>query len=102
MADNDDLFTILRKYGLRKSLAQAIADAERVGKSGGAQVESLARDTIEELSKASDAIRARVLDGGTRSTAAKKAATTRKRDAAKRSEAAKRAAATRKARAKSS
>jgi hypothetical protein len=101
MADKDDLFTILRKHGLRKSLAQAIADAERVGKTGGAQVESLAREAIKDLGEASDAIRARVLDGGTRSTAAKKAADTRKRDAAKRSEAAKKAAATRKARATS-
>ncbi len=47
----DDLFTMLRTHGLRKSVAQAIADAERVGKSGGAQVEPLARDTIEELGR---------------------------------------------------
>jgi hypothetical protein len=101
MAQRDDLFTTLRDHGLRKSLAQAIADAERAGKGGGAKTEAVARAAIDDLGKAVDAIRARVLDGGTRSEAATKAAATRKREAAKRSEAAKRAAATRRARAKS-
>jgi len=73
--------------------------AERAGKSGGAKTEALARAAIEDLGKATEAIRARVLGGGARSTAAKKAADTRQRDAAKRSAAAKKAAATRKARA---
>jgi hypothetical protein len=99
MAGDDDLFTTLRKRGLRKSVAQAIADAERMGKDGGAKAEALARSTLDDLNKAAETIRARVLDGGSRSTAASKAAATRKRDAAKRSEAAKRGAATRKARA---
>jgi hypothetical protein len=100
MAKNDDLFTVLRKQGLRKSVAKAIADAEGAGKKGGGKAEALARDAIKDLNKAGDAIRARVLDDGKRSKAGKKAAATRKRDAAKRSDAAKRAARTRKARAK--
>lgn len=99
MAKSDDLFTTLREHGVRKSLAQAIAEAERAGKSGGAKTEALARAAIDDLAQAADAIRARVLDGGARSTAAKKAADTRQRDAAKRSAAAKKAAATRRARA---
>ena len=100
MAKNDDLFTTLRKQGLRKSVAKAIADAEGAGKKGGGKAEALARDAIKDLNKAGDAMRVRVLDGGKRSTAGKKAASTRKRNAAKRSAAAKRGAATRKARAK--
>ncbi len=101
MAKNDDLFTTLRKRGLRKNVAKAIADAEGAGKKGAGKAEAVARDTLKDLNKAGDAIRARVLDGGKRSQAGKKAAATRKRDAAKRSAAAKRGAATRKARAKS-
>jgi hypothetical protein len=101
MAKTEDLFTTLRECGLRKSVARAIADAEAAGKQGGAKAEALARDVINDLNKAGDAIRARVLDGGKSSQAAQKAAATRKRQAAKRSAAAKRGAATRKARAKS-
>jgi len=96
MAKNDDLFKTLRKQGLRKSVAKAVADAEGAGKKGSGKAEALARNAIKDLNKAGDAIRARVLDGGKRSKAAKKAAATRKRDAAKRSAAAKRGAATRK------
>jgi hypothetical protein len=123
MAKNDDLFTTLRQRGLRKSVAKAIADAEGAGKKGTGKAEAVARDALKDLAEAGDAIRARVLDGGkrsqagkkaaatrtqasktaaaTRSQAGKKAAATRKREATKRSEAAKRGAATRKARAKS-
>jgi hypothetical protein len=101
MAKNDDLFTTLRRRGLRKSVAKAIADAEGAGKESGGKAEALARDALKDLNKAGDTIRARVLDDGTRSKAGKKAAATRKRQAAKRSAAAKRGAATRKARAKS-
>jgi hypothetical protein len=36
MAKNDDLFTTLRRHGLRKSVAKAVADAEGAGKKGGA------------------------------------------------------------------
>jgi hypothetical protein len=103
MANDDDLFTTLRQRGLRKSVARAIADAEGAGKAGGAKAEAAARGILEDLDKAGEAIRARVLnggDGGTRSRAGQKAAATRKRDAAKRSAAAKRGAATRKSRAK--
>jgi hypothetical protein len=91
-----DLFTTLRKRGLRKRVARAVAGAEH----GGKKSDAIARDVLADLSKASDAIRARVTDGGARSRAGKKAAATRKRNAGKRSAAAKRAARTRKARSK--
>jgi hypothetical protein len=100
MAKNDDLFTTLRRHGLRKSVAKAISQAEGAGKKGGRNAETRARDAIKELDKAGDAIRSRVLGDQKRSAAAKKGASTRKREAAKRSAAAKRGAATRKARAK--
>jgi diacylglycerol kinase family enzyme len=77
MAKPDDLFTTLRKRGLRKSAARAVAKAEGGGKKSGA----VARDVLADLEKAT--------------------AATRKRETAKRSDAAKRAARTRKARAKS-
>jgi hypothetical protein len=100
MAKNDDLFTTLRKHGLRKSVANAIAGAEGAGKTGGRKAEARAREAIKELDKAGDAIRTRILGDPKRSAAGKKAAATRKRAAAKRSAAAKRGAATRKSRAK--
>jgi hypothetical protein len=99
MAKNDDLFTTLRKQGLRKSVAKAIAEAEGAGKKGSGKAQSLGRDAIKDLNEAADAIRARVVDSGTRNQAGQKAAATRKRNAAQRSAAAKRGAATRKARA---
>jgi hypothetical protein len=97
MAKPDDLFTTLRKRGLRKSAARAVAKAEGGGKKSGA----VARDVLADLEKASTAIRKHVTERDTRRRAARKAAATRKREAAKRSDAAKRAARTRKARAKS-
>ena len=95
---NDDLFSTLRKRGLRKSVAQAIADAHGGGRKGAGRAEGLARDVLKDLRAAGDTIRDRVLDSGaaSRSDAAKKAARTRKRNAAKRSAAAKKGAATRK------
>jgi hypothetical protein len=96
MAKSGDLFTTLRKRGLRKSVARAVVEAESGGKKGRA----VAREVLADLGNASDAIRARVADGDTRRRAGKKAAATRKRNAAKRSAAAKRGAQTRKARAK--
>ena len=101
MAKTDDLFTTLRKRGLRKRVAKAIADAESGGKKRGARAEAKAREALADLTKAGETIRARVLHDGKRSKAAKKAAATRKRNAAKRSAAAKRAAATRRSRARS-
>jgi hypothetical protein len=94
MAKSDDLFKTLRKRGLRKSVARAVADAEGGGKKAGA----LAREVLADLDKAGDAIRTRVTNRDIRQRAGKKAATTRKRNATKRSEAAKRGAKTRKAR----
>jgi hypothetical protein len=100
MAKSNDLFATLRKRGLRKSAARAIADAERGGKKSAARTQAKAREVLADLNKAGDTIRSRVLGGGTRSKAAKKGAATRKRNVAKRRTAAKRAAATRKARAR--
>ena len=92
-----DLFKTLRKHGLRKSTARAVAEAE----GGGKKSSAVAHDVLRDLDKATDAIRDRVTNRDSRKRAARKAATTRKRDAAKRSDAAKRAARTRKAKAKS-
>jgi hypothetical protein len=94
MAKSDNLFKTLRKRGLRKSVARAVADAERGGKKSAA----VARDVLVDLDKASDAIRDRVTNRDARQRGAKKAAATRKRNAVKRSDSAKRAARTRKAR----
>jgi hypothetical protein len=100
MAKNDDLFTTLRKQGLRKSVAKAIAEAEGAGRRGSGKAQALGRDAIKDLNEAAEAIRARVVDAGTRSTAGQKAAATRKRNAATRSAAAKQGATARKAPAK--
>jgi hypothetical protein len=97
MAKSDDLFKTLRKRGLRKSAARAVADAEGGGKKSAA----VAREVLADLDEASDTIRDRVTNRDARKRGARKAATTRKRQAAKRSDAAKRAATTRKARARS-
>jgi hypothetical protein len=97
MAKSDDLFKTLRKRGLRKSAARAVADAEGGGKKSAA----VAREVLADLDKASDAIRDRVTNRDARKRGARKAATTRERQAAKRSDAAKRGATTRKARARS-
>jgi hypothetical protein len=92
-----DLFKTLRKHGVRKRVARAIADAER----GGKGAEAAARDALADLTRASEAIRSRVTEPAARSRAGAKGAAARKRKAAKRSEAAKQAARTRKAAAKS-
>ena len=94
MAKSDDLFKTLRKRGLRKSVARAVADAE----GGGKKSSAIARDVLTDLDKAGDVIRARITNRDGRQRAGKKAAATRKRNAAKRSEASKRAAKTRRAR----
>jgi hypothetical protein len=94
MAKSNDLFKTLRKRGLRKSVARAVADAE----GGGKKSSAIARDVLADLDKAGDAIRTRITNRDGRQRAGKKAAATRKRNAAKRSEAAKRSAKTRRAR----
>jgi hypothetical protein len=91
-----DLFKTLRKSGVRKSVAHAVADAEQ----GGKGAEAAAHEALADLAKASEAIRSRVTGPAARRKAGAKAAATRKRKAAQRSEAAKRAARTRKAAAK--
>jgi hypothetical protein len=101
MAKNQDLFTTLRKRGLRKSVAKAIARTKSAGTKPAGEAEGAARQALKDLEKASDTIRTRVLNGSARTGASKKAAATRKRNAAKRSAAAKRGAATRRAHAKS-
>jgi hypothetical protein len=101
MAKNQDLFTTLRKRGLRKSVAKAIASVKGAGSKPAGEAEGAARQALKDLEKASDTIRTRVLNGSARTGAGKKAAATRKRNAAKRSAAAKRGAATRRARAES-
>ena len=97
MAKSDNLFKTLRKRGLRKSAARAVADAERGGKEAGA----VAREVLADLDKAGDAIRTRITNREGQRRGAKKAAATRTRNAAKRSEAATRAAKTRKSRSRS-
>ena len=97
MAKSDDLFTLLRRHGLRKSTARAVAKAEGGGKKSAAA----AHDVLADLGKASDAIRDRITNADARKRAGKKAAATRKRKAAQRSAAGKQAARTRRARAKS-
>jgi hypothetical protein len=101
MAKNQDLFTTLRKRGLRKSVAKTIASVKGAGNKPAGEAEGAARQALKHLEKASDTIRTRVLNGNARTGAGKKAAATRKRNAAKRSAVAKRGAATRRARAES-
>jgi hypothetical protein len=94
MAKSDDLFKTLRKRGLRKSAARAVAEAE----GGGKKSTAVAHDVLADLDKARDTIRKRVTNRDARKRGARKAAATRKRSAAQRSDAAKRAARTRKTR----
>jgi hypothetical protein len=67
MAKNDDLFKTLRQRGVRKNVANAVAN-------GGMKAEVAARDALADLEKASRAIRTTVLKDDSRSAAAKKAA----------------------------
>jgi hypothetical protein len=92
-----DLFSSLRSQGLRKSVASTLADLESGSRSARANAEKLARRAIADLRSAADTLERRLDIGGagTRSNAAKKAASTRKRAATKRSTAAKKGAAKR-------
>jgi hypothetical protein len=98
-----DFLSSLRPQEVRKTVAKALSDLPRGSELTG-RAEKLARDAIKELRGAADMIEKRLNLGGsgTRSRAAKKAATTRKAAAAKRSAAAKRGAAKRKTTAKKS
>ena len=94
--NDDDLFTLLRARGLRKSIARSVAALEGNSRRAGAQGEKLARQTVENLTAAADDIRKRVLRRDrSRSQAASKAGQTRKRNVAKRSAAARKGAQTR-------
>jgi hypothetical protein len=85
MAQPDDLFNLLHSYGLRKKVAKPLAALEGNSRRDGAKGEQLARQAVEDLTSAADAIQRRVLRRDrTRTRAARKAAQTRKRNAAKR------------------
>src|SRR5436190_19344048 len=94
---NNDFFSSLRAQGLRKSLAKTLADLESSGRGTRGNAEKLGRRAITDLRSAADSIEKALNIGGsgTRSSAARKGATTRKRAATKRSSAAKKGAATR-------
>src|SRR3954468_11333156 len=95
---NTDFFSTLRSSGLRKSVAKALSDLETSRPEARASAERVAHRVVGDLRNAADTIEKHLNVGGagTRSTAAKKAASTRKRAATKRSAAAKKGAATRK------
>lgn len=95
---DNDFFSTLRSSGLRKSVAKALSDLETRSPEARASAERVAQRVASDLRSAADAIEKRLNVGGaaTRSSAAKKAASTRKRAATKRSSAAKKGAATRK------
>jgi hypothetical protein len=92
MAKSGDLFSSLRKQGLRKKAARAVAEAH-----GGKKPAAAAQDVLADLEKASDAIRRHVTTPDARRRAGEKAAATRKRKAQARSEASRRGARKRKA-----
>jgi len=93
MATSGDLFSALRKQGLRKKAARAVAEAH-----SGKKPTAAARDVLADLEKAGDAIRRHVTTPDGRRRAAKKAAATRKRKAQARSDASRRGARKHKAR----
>src|SRR3954453_6027954 len=91
---NTDFVSFLRSSGLRKRVTKTLADLESDPRGN---AEKLGRRVISDLRSAADAIEKRLDIGGagTRSSAAKKGATTRKRAATKRTATAKKAASTR-------
>lgn len=91
---NADFVNYLRSSGLRKRVAKTLADLESDPRGN---AEKLGRRVIGDLRNAADAIERRLDIGGagSRSSAAKKGASTRKRAASKRSASAKKGAATR-------
>jgi hypothetical protein len=92
MAESGDLFSPLRKQGLRRKAARAVAEAY-----GGKRPTAAAREVLADLEAAGEAIRRHVTTPDARRRAAKTAAATRKGKAQARSEAARRAARKRKA-----
>jgi hypothetical protein len=96
MAKPDALFDLLRSCGLRKRVAKPLAALEGNSRRDGTKGERLARQTVEDLTSAADAIERRILRRDrTRTQAARKAAQTRKRNSAKRSANARKSAKTR-------
>jgi hypothetical protein len=95
--NNSDFFSSLRSQGLRKSVAKALSDLETRSPEARASAERVGHRVVSDLRSAADTIEKRLNVGGagTRSSAAKKGASTRKRQATKRSAAAKKGAATR-------
>ena len=94
---SNEFFSTLRAQGLRKRVAKTLTDLEAGGRGAGGRAEALARQAINDLRSAADAIERRLDVGGSgsRSRAAKRAASTRKAAAKKRSAAAKKGAAKR-------
>jgi hypothetical protein len=95
MPRNNDLFSFLRSQDLRKRVQRALQDLESGDIRGNA--DKLARRLVRDLRAAANEIEKRldITGAGSRSRAAKKAASTRKRAATKRSTSAKKAAKTR-------
>jgi hypothetical protein len=94
---NTDLFSSLRSQGIRKRVARALSDLESGGRGARGNAEKLAKRVIADLRSAADNLEKRLDIGrpGTRSSAAKKAASTRRRAASKRCASAMKGAATR-------
>ena len=96
MADQDDLFDVLRARGLRKGIAKRVARLDGNSRRAGAKGEEFARQTVDDLTAAADDIRKRVLrTDRKRSQGARKAARTRQRNETKRSARAKKGVDTR-------
>ena len=93
---NTDLFSSLRTQGIRKRVARALSDLDSGAGDTRDKAEKVAQRVVGDLRSAADAIEKRLNIGGagTRSSAAKKGATTRKRSATKRSSAAKKSTST--------
>jgi len=87
-----DLLQTLRRSGLRKKVARALTGPDARTNRG--KQAPLVTRTVENLRSAALELEKRVT-GGSRSEAAKKAASTRKRNAARRSASARKAAKTR-------
>ncbi len=95
MAKSDDLLSRLQGSGLRKKVAQTLADAVGSG-SRRATPPKVVRDAVKDLRQLASELEDRATGGSSkRKAAAKKAAATRKRNESKRSASAKKAAATR-------
>jgi primase-polymerase (primpol)-like protein len=98
---DQDLFDRMRAAGVRKQVAERMAEASHLVQRQGKKVPKPVRRTVKDLRSALSELEDRVAGGpAKRSAAAKKAARTRKRKAEARSSSAKKAARTR-ARAKS-